>query len=227
MAHIQEIGPEIWTVKHPFSMVGLKLGTTTTIIRRGEELMLISPGPFEESQWKEVEALGRASLLIAPNKMHHLFLSEARERYPEARTLVAPGLAEKRPDLEGVAELPARLLDWGVDQRLLGGLPDLNETVFWHSSSKTLICTDLVFNFNSHPHFVTRCFLCLNGAHGTFGPTRVFKHLFLKDQKLLAADIKAILEWPVENIVLGHGEDVVGGGKARIHGAFGWLTLDS
>lgn len=226
MADIKQIGSEIWTVKHPFSMAGLKLGTTTTIIRRGEELMLISPGPFEVTQWKEVEALGRVSLLIAPNKMHHLFLSDARRRHPEARTLVAPGLVGKRPDLEGVDELPESLLDWGVDQRLLGGLPDLNETVFWHSPSRTLICTDLVFNFNSHPDFVTRCFLCLNGAHGKFGPTRVFKHLFLKDRKLLAADVKAILEWPVENVVLGHGEDVVGDGRARIQSAFAWLTLD-
>ena len=224
MAHIQEIGPELWTVKHPFSMAGLRLGTTTTIVRHEEELMVISPGPFKEAQWKEAEALGRVSLLVAPNKMHHLFLSDAQDRYPGARTLVAPGLLEKRPDLKGAVELPQSLIEWGLDQRLLGGLPDLKETVFWHSPSRTLICTDLVFNFSSHPHFATRCFLCLNGAHGSFGPTRVLKHLFLKDRELLAADLEEIVKWPIENIVLGHGDNVIGDGRAKMVSAFGWLT---
>jgi hypothetical protein len=43
--------------------------------------------------------------IVSPNKIHHLFLKERADRWPEASLYESPGLAKRRPDLRFDAEL--------------------------------------------------------------------------------------------------------------------------
>ncbi len=221
---MEQLGEEIWAVPLPFSVLGCRLGTRTTILRRDEELLLISPGPLD---WDSISKLGKVTALVAPNKMHHLFLSEALVRFPDACLYLPPGLAEKRPDLPLATPLPADLARWGLQNNLMPGVPQLNEVVFFHPASGTLVLTDLAFNFGCHPHRSTRWMLRLNGAHNRFGPSKVLKHIIIRDRTALREALIRVLEWPIQQIVVGHGEVLRNNAKKTLTEAFGWLLADS
>ena len=63
------------------------------------QLWLWSPIALPPELAEELEKLGEVRYLVAPNKLHHLFLTEWAERYPGARLYAAPGLAKKRSEL--------------------------------------------------------------------------------------------------------------------------------
>jgi hypothetical protein len=217
---MNSLGDNIWTLPLPFTLGGCQLGTKTTIVRSEGNLLLISPGPFTEAHLRALRELGEVTTLLAPNKMHHLYLSDAIKHFPKAQLILAPGLPEKRPDLSHQSILPCSLEQWGLEGQFVRGLPDLNETVFFHRPSRTLILTDLAFHFPKHSHLPTRLMLRLNGALGRFGPTRLLKHVFLKDKRLFKEDMARVMQWPIEKIVVGHGVEVLEGGLDRMKAAF-------
>lgn len=223
MSCLQSLGRDLWVVDFPFVMAGVRIGTRTTIVRTKEGLVLISPGAFEQAAREEVDELGPVVGLVAPNLMHHLFMGQAQQWWPQAKVWLAPGLEKKRPDLryDHLLEEEAPTL-WmeALDQLFVPGLPKLNETVFFHRSTGTLVLTDLAFNFSHCGHWLTRFFLKLNGALGRFGPTRALKGFFLQDRESFGQAVHRILEWPIEQVVVAHGEVVTTDGRAVVSQGF-------
>lgn len=88
--------------------------------------------------------------------------------YPTARFHAAPGIATLRRDLPFTGTLsdqgPA---EWTAvfDQHFLRGMPRVNEVVFLHRDSGTLIVADLAFNLGSKMPFMNRVLLRLNDCH--------------------------------------------------------------
>lgn len=206
----------------PFSMLGVELGLRSTVVRlRQGGLAIISPGPFEERDVAEIRALGDVTDLVAPNTMHHLYLSRAKSLFPEARVHVAPGLREKVKDLpqgDTLGDGAAEPFVGTLEQRVIRGTT-LNEVVFLHPASKTLILTDLAFNVQKGGTW-TRLFMKLNGCFGRIGTTRVLRKTF-HDEGAVASSMNEVLSWDFERIVVSHGEIVESGGKeelARVHG---------
>jgi hypothetical protein len=46
-----------------------------------------------------VNALGSVRHLVSPNKLHHLFLKQWAQTWPDAKLYASPGLARRRRDL--------------------------------------------------------------------------------------------------------------------------------
>jgi hypothetical protein len=72
----------------------------------------------------------------------------------------APGLPQKRPDLrfdDILSDTPQ--VEWRgqVEQHLFRGAPPLNEVVFFHPTTRTLILTDLVASACRHGERRTGC----------------------------------------------------------------------
>src|SRR5690625_3395667 len=100
MSHLRLVGPNIWVIDRPHAMMGIELGTRTTLVQRDDlSLIMISPGPFTDEIWREIHSLGEVSALIAPNIHHHLFMKDAAERAPNAAIYLAKGLSEKEKNL--------------------------------------------------------------------------------------------------------------------------------
>ena len=97
-----------------------------------------------------VETLGPVSHIVSPNKLHHLFLPEWKQHWPDARLYAPPGLARKKKQLHFNAELGespdgAWLSDF--DQAVFRGSFALVEVVFFHRASRTAIFGDLIQRF--------------------------------------------------------------------------------
>jgi len=221
------LSPDLWVTEGKCTLVGsVKFGTRMTIVRlQGGGLFVHSPISLSDPLQNEINALGEVQVIVAPNCFHHLFVAEFQKAYPKAKLYVAPGLSKKRKDLqfEGtLSDAPENIWADDLSQAALQGMPVINEIVFFHQKSKTLIVTDLVFNVEDVRSTVIRLLNKLNGIHKRFGPSRLFR-LLIRDRKSFKNSFTKIMEWDFERIILTHGDVVESRGKERMKRAFGWL----
>jgi hypothetical protein len=207
---LEAIAPGIWTRDYPLRLLGADVGSRTAIVAlKTGGLALISPGPIDEPLARELADLGGVRALIAPNAFHHSHLIAAAHRYPEAICFLARGVEAKlkgRPDGEvrTLGGEPDPLWARDLEPCTIEGAPRVNETVFFHPSSKTLILTDLCFHFDPPPAGWTGIFLRLAGVHGRLGVSRLMRAL-LRDRAAVRASLEQLLEWDFERIVVTHG----------------------
>jgi hypothetical protein len=214
---------DLWTIDHPLVVGGLHLGTRTTVARLGDgSLALCAPGPLGDDDADAIAALGPVRALLAPNLLHHLFLADARRRFPEARLYAPPGLARKQPALT----IDAPLAEWphgeALAVRAVGGMPRLEESALVHRASRTLILTDLAFNVRPPRPWLTRTFMRCNGGFDRFGPTRLCRRL-VRDRAAARADVARLCEEDFERVVVTHGDVLATGGRAALRASFAWL----
>ena len=223
MGHLRQLHPDLWVIDHPFQVGGLHLGTRTTLLRTAQGLWMHSPGPLSDGIKEEIGSLGEVAHIVAPNSMHYLFFEENKKAFPDAIGWAGDVLRAKAPGLpvdRSLDENPT----WGegLAALTLQGVPRLQETVFHHQPSRTLIVTDLVFNLRSSDHWFTRGMMKLNDAYGKLGPSRLFRHLITSDKTALGSSVDQILQWDIERIIMGHGEIMETGGAAALQAAFAW-----
>ncbi len=219
----RELAPDLWVVDHALKLAaGVALGTRSTIVRlRAGGLWVHAPGPLTPELVEAVRGMGEVTTLVAPNLWHHLFLEDWRAQWPEARVYATPGLAEKQPNLHIDEELaesaPAAWKD-EIQQRRVSGMPKMNEFVFLHGASGTLVLTDLCFNMQESDSGWTRFFMRINGVWKRFGPSRLFKTM-IEDRDALVQSVDRILAWKFERIIVAHGDVVASDGHSTLSGA--------
>src|SRR5499427_10040889 len=104
----RNLAPSLWVIDRPFTLpyVGAEIGTRMTCIRLADgRLFLHSPVKLDPVLRNSLDALGEVRAIVAPNKLHHLFLAEYTRSYPRAAVYVAPNLLTKRRDLHFTDEL--------------------------------------------------------------------------------------------------------------------------
>jgi len=227
---VRAIHTDLWVADCPLRFFGLEVGARMTVIRLpGGELLLHSPIAATGDLVREVNALGRVAYLVAPNRLHHLFLGEWKRACPEALLYVAPGLEKKRADLEIAGVLgsePEAGWRGAVDQRVLAGCPFMNEVVFFHAASATLIATDLAFNVGAHSPLLTRLAFRAGGTYGRLSPT-LLERVLVRDREAFRLSFESMLGWPFERIIVAHGEICEQGGREELTHGYAWLAPGS
>ncbi len=216
---LESVGEGLWTASAPLKLMGAEIGTRMTVVALPEGgLALISPISIDDALATALAGLGEVRALIAPNAMHHLFLGDAQTRYPEAICFLAEGVERKlgaRPaGARDLGETPDALWRGVLEQIVIPGIPLLNEVVFFHPASKSLILTDLLFNYDPAPGGWTGLFLWLDGAYGSLAMSRLLR-LVAKDRAGLRAAIEAIRAWDFARILVTHGTNVEQEAQAR------------
>lgn len=224
---IEEMGPGLWTVSAAFSLAGAAFGTRMTVVRIGEGgLALIAPIEIDDALALELASLGKVRAIIAPNAFHHIYFLAASTRYPDARCFLAEGvekkLGQRPPGAVDLTATPDALWQSDLSQVVLEGAPLTNEVMFFHTDSRTLILTDLCFNFDPPPGGWTGFMLRLAGGHGRMAVSRLMR-IGLKDRDKVRASIGRVLEWDFDNLIVTHGHNVRGGARERFLAATGDL----
>lgn len=213
------IGVPAFLRKHDFS-------TRMTVIRLPEGgLFLHSPVQLDDRLHAELDALGTVRAVVAPNRFHHLFVGDYRVPYPKARFYGALGLQTKRRDLAFFGMLGDEPMpEWrgSIEQRLFRGAPALNEVVFFHPASRSLLLTDLAFNIPEGRVWGVPLVFKLMGGGGRFGPTRLGRWA-IRDKQAALKSLKRILEWDFDRIVVTHGDIVECGGPAVLRKGFDFI----
>jgi hypothetical protein len=209
---LTEVAPELWTAEETLRFPGwVKLPVRMTLARlpRGG-LVVHSPLPLTDERLREVARIDKVEYLLAPNCLHHKFVGQWLRRFAGARLYGAPGLRAKRKDLRFAGVLGQHGLDgqapWSgvLDQILIEGAPGLNETVFLHRPSRTLLVSDLLFNIEQPANFVTTMVLKMMGTRGRLAMSRAWRR-HTKDRQKLRSSIEQVLSWNFSRILPGHG----------------------
>ena len=171
-----------------------------------------------------LDALGPVRAVVAPSLVHHFFVGDYAAAYPSARLYAAPGLEQKRADVTFAAVLddePPAAWSGQLEQCVFRGAPIMNEVVFCHPPTRTLLLTDLCFNVVRPFRGRARLFTRLVGARG-FGPHRIVR-LGIRDRAAARASLERILGWDFDRVVVTHGDVLETGGRAALQAAFAWL----
>ena len=186
---------------------------------------------------------------MSPNYEHVKFAEQWHKEYPDAYMWGCPGLAEKLPSIKFEGEIPTGLLRatkedemqncWSFEEIVplhldmevnpFTGKPFFNEVIFYHRPSKTLMTTDLFWNYpqpdgvpNSHlegdkewelaPAVETIPLgsrLWKKGMDSVFLP--FYKTLMVKDRNFFD-EVKRVLleEWDIETLIPAHGDIIRG-----------------
>jgi hypothetical protein len=223
---LRNLAPNLWVADRPLKLVVGDIGTRMTVIKLANGgLFLHSPVRLDSATRQELDALGHVQAVVAPSKVHHFFVGDYAVAYPQARLYGAPGLADKRKDLHfhGVLDdAPAPEWHGEIEQHVFRGAPYINEVVFFHPSTRTLLLTDLAFNVPADKTAAARLFYWVVGAAGRFGPHRVLR-LTIRNRSLARASVERILQWDFDRVVVTHGEVLDHGGRDAFAGAFAYL----
>jgi len=222
LAHI--VPNALWHATQPLKFGPLALSTRMTVVRlRDGRLWVHSPIAPTPELLAELAALGTVGFVVAPNKSHHLFFLPFMQAHPEAQGFVAAGLYAKRPDLRVFPQL-AHPPPWGDELQgfFIEGLTVLDETVWFHAETGTLIVTDLLFCFSRQNRGLTAFVATLLGVNGKLGMSRTMK-LATRDKRSLARSVAPLLALPLERIVLAHDQIIEDLPTEQLAQAFAWL----
>ncbi|OWW19484.1 DUF4336 domain-containing protein [Noviherbaspirillum denitrificans] len=223
MSALKAIASNIWYRSHHFVASGIPVSSRMTVIRlKDGRLWLHSPVPLSVSERKELESLGQVGYIVAPNRMHHLFLAEYASAYPDALLFGAPGLRAKRPDLTRLSELgPTVEASWkdDLEQVFFDGIPIGNETVWFHIASRTLILTDLCQWWQGELPFAAKAYAHVTGVRRQLAVPRTIR-LMVRDRHAARASAQEILQWPFERVVMAHNAIVEDGAYPEVKRAF-------
>lgn len=230
MNFLKEISKNIWIIDgDTVSWYGMPYTTRTTIVRlENGDIWVHSPGTIADGLLAEMDQLGKVKHLVSPNKIHHLFMAQWIDIYPEALSYSSPGLSKKIPNIPFNKELQDYSeKDWKneIDQMIFKGSSAMEEVVFFHRSSKTLILTDLIENF--HPdHFsgFRKVIAKMTGIVSPNGKTPLdWRWSFIMGKKEARVCFEKMLAWAPEKIVIAHGECIFKDAISFLEGSFGWL----
>lgn len=230
MTNLQKIAQDIWIIDgEEVSWYGMPYTTRTTVVKLSNgKLWIHSPGKIGDKLLAEIDRLGAATYLISPNKIHHLFLKDWQERYPEALLYASPGLRRKRNDIEFDSDLnnyPESNWAIDLDQMIFKGSPAMEEVVFFHKSSRTLILTDLIENF--HPaHFsgYRKVLAKITGIVSPDGKTPLdWRMTFMAGKKEARGCLRQIMSWQPRRIIISHGECIFDNAENFLEKSFSWL----
>ena len=224
----RNLAPNLWVIDRPFKLpyVRVEIGTRMTCIRLANGgLFLHSPVKLDPVLLNSIDALGEVRAIVASNKLHHRFLAEYITSYPRAGVYAAPGLSQKRLDLPFNGELgdePQTEWRGQIEQHLFRGAPPLNEVVFFHPATRTLILTDLAFNMSKEASKGSRLFYWLWDV-GHFGPHRFVRLRGIRDRRAARESIEKILSWNFDRVIVSHGEVLETDGYNQFAAAFAFL----
>ena len=208
----------LYTMTAPLRFFGIEVGTRMTVLQLDGGLLLHSPLDVPAEALGE---LGEARWVLAPNKLHHLFVGPWLERGAEG--WAAPGLAKKRSDLSFAGEVTEDTQPFGDEVQLIPtrSFPFANEVALLHRPSRTLVLTDLVFNIPSTAPWLTRTAMWCACGHP--GCRSTILERTLMNRAIAGDEIAGLLELDFDRLVMSHGEVVETDGKAALENAYRWL----
>lgn len=230
---MQKLNESLWVFEGSnVSFFTMPFSTRMVVVQLADgKLWVHSPIKLTDALLQEIQQLGEVGYLIAPNHLHHLFIDQWQKAFPDALTYGTEEVAKKRSDLkfDGVLDSSqTENLPWHkeLDQLLFTGSRAMEECVFFHKASNTLIVTDLVENFR--PDFFKPWQRVIAKGVGILHPNGKmpidWRLSFLFSKAEARQHIQTILSWKPETLIMAHGVIVEENASEFLKRSFAWLT---
>lgn len=232
------IADDLWTVDGPLESMPYLIGsipfpTRMTIVRLADGgLWCHSPVKLDDALRERIEALGPVRHLVSPNKIHYAHIGAWQRAWPDAIAWASPGVRERAAS-QGIEVHFQRDLgdqappDWRgrIDQLVFRGSRFMEEVVFFHGASRTLVLADLIENFEpSRMSTWWRVVTRLGGCADPDGKLPIdLRMTFLGRKPLARACLERMLAWAPQRVLLAHGRCYLEHGETELRRAFRWL----
>lgn len=235
---LKPVGEDLWVVDGPVVRMSYLGGSfpfptrmAVVCLERGG-LFLWSPTAPTESLRARIDDLGPVRHLVSPNKLHYAHIAAWKRAYPDATAWASPGVRERAAsqgvdvtfdaDLDGEPD-PAWRED--LDQLVFRGSRLLEEVVFFHRKTRTVILADLIENFEPGKLGRVHGWLVrLAGAADPDGKSPMDLRITYWGRKRAARGCLArLLAWEPERVIIAHGRHYEERGAEELRRAFRWL----
>jgi hypothetical protein len=238
LSTLKPLADGIWWVDGPvikmsYGLVSLPLPTRMVIVRlRSGGLWLWSPTAPTPELCAEVDALGPVEHLVSPNRLHYAAIPAWKQRYPRATAWASPGVRERARSQKIDVPFDADLGDeappsWAEDlgQLIFRGSRFMEEVVFFHRASSTLILADLVMALEPErlrPH-LRWVFKPARAMWPGQTPFEVQATAWGRKPQARAC-YQRLREWQPRRVLFAHGRCFLDDdASARLERAFAWL----
>lgn len=225
-------GPLVTMTYPGLSCLKVPFTTRMTVVKLASgEVWLHSPIAFAATLAQAIAAIGPIRHLVSPNKLHYAHLKDWKAAFPEATAWASPGVRDRARaqriavtfDRDLSDDAPAEWRD-SLRQTVIRG-SFMDELVFFHADSRTLILADSIENFELDkikPPF--RWLVRASGAYHPRGqmPIDLRSTFWLKKREVRAA-VEAMLAWQPERIIVSHGRCIDTDAIAALRFAFRWV----
>jgi hypothetical protein len=219
-----------------------------TVIQLADgNLWVHSPIGLDKQTKDALAKLGTVKYIVSPNYEHLKYAPHWHQEFPDAFMWGCPGLIERLPDIKWAGEIPSGIIApqgislgncWDFDEIVplhfdvevnpFTGKPFFNEVIFFHKPSKSLLTTDVYWNYpqsdgkpNSHlgesewelsPSVDG---IPLGSKAWKFGMDKIYlpfyKKFMVKNRTKYDEISKVVLdEWDIETLIPCHGDIIRG-----------------
>lgn len=216
----------LWVVQQPLTFFNMDVGTRMTVLRLSHGgLLLHSPTELTEEVEQQLWSLGEVRYIVAPNRLHHLFVDKYVETFPEALLYGTKTLLHKRKDLPWSRSLETlNPPPWDDEFRMMAvrGSSLLDEFVFCDERSGVLVLTDLIQHHDQFSNPLQRLVSRLLGTYKRYSVPQDLRWSFGNRRKARES-MRRMLSWNFDRIILAHGPLVYEGGRKIFTDAMNWL----
>nr|WP_086939985.1 DUF4336 domain-containing protein [Thaumasiovibrio occultus] len=227
---MKQLADNLWIFDgESVTFMALPFATRMTIVRLDDGALWVhSPIKLTETIRQQLSSLGEVKYLIAPNRLHHLFIDAWLKAYPDAQSYGTDEVIKKRKDLRFDASLnQAQEWPWQkeIDQLLFTGSFAMEEAIFFHRGSSTLIVTDLIENVSGDTFKPWQKYVAKRvGILAPNGKMPLDWRLsFVFGKSTARAHINRIISWRPSAIVMSHGEIIEQDAEHFLKTSFSWL----
>lgn len=229
---LKQIDKNIWVAEQPLKYLGLSVGTRMTVIRlKNSKLVVISPVKIDNLIITQLKEIGDVAYIIAPNIYHYLFISDFKSVYPLANLLAAPGFETQRPEVP-IARTLREGESWfegEIEYLLFEGMKTfdfdnklMNEIVFFHPESSSLILTDTAFHFDETFPLVTQLTSRIIGGYKKLSPS-ILEKLATKEKEKVKQAVEKVLLWDFKRVIMAHGSMIENDAKSKFREGYEWF----
>ncbi len=233
MSPLIQVDTDIWIAEGEIvSFHGLPYPTRSVIARLPDgDLWIWSPIRLTEELRAAVSALGAPRHLVSPNKIHHIYLQDWAAEWPDALLWGPKTTIDKRRDLKFQPALVKDVPEsWqGVIEMIrFSGSFFMDELVFFHRPSRTVILADLSENFSEtflqHHWKPWQVWIARRwGITTAKGYAPLEWRLSFTDRIKARAAREQMIAWNPERVIMAHGEWQRTGGQAFLKRVFDWI----
>ncbi len=227
---LKPVDSDIWVADGGWiRFYGIPFPTRMTVIRLADGgLWVHSPIANCNGLADAVATLGPVRHLIAPNWIHYAWVPDWQTRFSETTTWGSPGVVDRARSRGFSLSLDSVLNDQApsawvsqIEQRLADSGRH-REVVFFHRSSRTLVLTDLIENFepDKMPWWARPLLKMGHVCHPDGRMPRDMAASFRRKGDHLKDLVETLIAWDPERVILAHGHWYDRDGTAELRRAF-------
>ncbi len=230
-AELRAFAKNVWVVDGPnVRDFGVVFTTRMTIVKLAAgSLWVNSPVSVPSDTLRRITEMGPVQYLVAATPRHVWRLGTWHTLFPEAQLWmprVTPFTLKKKhlPFAASLEEEPPQGWAEDLDQLAFKGNPLIEEVLFFHKQSGTVILDDLIqIHSIVNGRAIRNALLKLGGVAYPDGGVPLDIKLSFTNRNLARQSLEKLLSWDFNKLIIAHGRCIEQDAKAFVERAFRWL----